>query len=329
MRHLSELTFFCQKETRANGPADSQKEFPLPPGGSFDMPPEEGNLKNIGSMATGARFCPRPMKIHPTALVSPHAQLGTHVEVGPFAIIEDHVTLGDDCVVQAHAILTNHVTLGDRNRIGYGTVIGAAPQDLAHNDSIISRVEIGNDNVFREYVTIHRGSKEASVTRVGHHNLLMTGAHLGHNCQIGDRNIIANNCLLAGYVTLGDDAVLGGGSVYHQNLRVGNMVMIRGGTAWSADIPPYTIGLVINTLVGLNSVGMRRKGISAEARKDVRRAYELVYRSGLNITQALAESESGEWAREARQFLDFIRTRSKRGICRARQSGAETAESGE
>lgn len=267
------------------------------------------------------------MNIHPTALVSSNAQLGANVEVGAYAIIEDHVTVGDDCVIQARAILTNHVTLGARNQVGYGSVIGSAPQDLSHDESIPSRVEIGNDNCFREYVTIHRGTARDSVTRVGNHNLLMTGAHLGHNCHLGDRNIVANNCLLAGHVTLGYDTVLGGGSVYHQNLRVGNMVMIRGGTAWSADIPPYTIGLVINTLVGLNTIGMRRKGLSAEVRKDVRQAYDLVYRSGMNITQALAEGESREWTPEAQQFLTFIRERGKRGICRAQRPSDELAHS--
>jgi len=263
------------------------------------------------------------MTIHPTSLVSPNAQLGANVEIGPFAIIGDGVILGNDCVVQAHAILTNDVSFGARNFIGYGTVIGSAPQDTAHNESISSRVEIGNDNVFREYVTIHRGTKEGSVTRVGNGNLFMTGTHLGHNCRIGDRNILANNCLLAGHVNLGNDAVLGGASVYHQHLRIGNMVMIRGGTAWSADIPPYTVGLVINTLVGLNSVGMRRKGLSAEARKSIRKAYNLIYRSGLNVTQALVASESEEWLLEAKEFLDFIRNRSKRGICRGQNLGKQ------
>lgn len=260
------------------------------------------------------------MTIHSTSLVSPNAQIGENVEIGPFAIVGDGVVLGNDCVVQAHAILTSDVSFGARNVIGYGAVIGSAPQDLSHRDSISSRVEIGDDNVFREYVTIHRGTKEGSVTRVGDGNLLMTGTHLGHNCRIGDRNILANNCLLAGHVSLGNDAVLGGGSVYHQHLRIGNMVMIRGGTAWSADIPPYTVGLVINTLVGLNSVGMRRKGLSAEARKSIRKAYDLIYRSGLNVTQALAECDSEEWLPEASEFVDFIRNRSKRGICRGQHS---------
>jgi len=211
-------------------------------------------------------------------------------------------------------------SLGARNSIGYGTVIGAAPQDFAHDESIQSSVVIGDDNDLREYVTIHRGTKPDTSTVVGNNNFLMTGVHLGHNCRLGDRNIIANNCLLAGYVEVADDVVFGGGAVFHQFLRVGRMVMIRGGTAWSADIPPYTTGLVINTLAGLNAIGMRRKGVSSPSRRDLKRAYQLIYRSGRNISQALEASQESEWEPEAREFLDFIRQTGKRGLCRARGS---------
>ena len=263
------------------------------------------------------------MNIHPTAIVSPKARLGANIEIGARAIIEDDVTIGDDCKIQANAVLTSRVTLGARNLIGYGAIIGAAPQDFAHDESIVSEVIIGDDNVLREYVTIHRGTKAGTVTRIGNGNLLMVGVHAGHNTEIGDRNVIANNCLLAGYVQLGDDVVLGGGAVFHQFIRIGNMAMVRGGTAWSKDIPPFTVGKIINVVCGINAIGMRRKGLSREARLDVKRAYNLVYRSGLNITQAVEQSRTMTWQPEAAYFLDFVATRSKRGLCAAR--GADAA----
>jgi UDP-N-acetylglucosamine acyltransferase len=262
------------------------------------------------------------LKIHPTALVGSKARLGENVEVGAYAIIEDHVVVGDDCTIQAHAILTDRVSLGARNFVGYGAVIGSAPQDFDHSHSITSEVVIGDDNTFREYVTIHRGTKDGSATHIGNRNFLMAGVHLGHNVRVGDRNVMANNCLLAGYVHVGDDAVFGGGSVFHQFLRVGDMSMIRGGTAWSKDIPPYTVGAIINTVCGINSVGMRRKGITTPARADVKRAYNLLYRSGLNVSQAIKESQTSDWSPEAGGFLRFVGDRSKRGLCNARGSSS-------
>jgi UDP-N-acetylglucosamine acyltransferase len=258
------------------------------------------------------------LKIHSTALVGSGVRLGENVEIGAYAIVEDGVVIGDDCTIQAHAILTNRVSLGARNFVGYGAVIGSAPQDFDHNQTISSEVSIGDDNTFREYVTIHRGTKEGSATQVGNHNLLMGGVHVGHNVRIGDRNVMANNCLLAGYVNVGDDVVLGGGAVFHQNIRVGAMAMIRGGTAWSKDIPPYTVGAIINTVCGLNAVGMRRKGVGSAARADVKRAYNLVYRSGLNISQAIEESRESEWEVESSLFLRFVEEKSRRGLCSAR-----------
>ncbi len=260
------------------------------------------------------------MKIHPTAIIDPGARLGENVEVGAYALIGDQVVVGDDCTIQAHAILTDRVTLGARNLVGFGAVLGSAPQDHAHGSEISSEVIVGNDNVFREYVTIHRGTADGSATRVGSKNLLMGGVHLGHNARIGDGNVVANNCLLAGYVHLGDDTVLGGGSVFHQHLRVGDMVMIRGGTAWSKDIPPFTVGKIINTVCGINAVGMRRKGIESDDRAAVKRAYQLLYRSGLNVSQALEKAGASDWGEAATRFLNFVAEKSPRGLCNARAS---------
>ena len=266
------------------------------------------------------------LNIHPTAIVSPGATLGERVFIGPSAIVEENVIIGDDCTIQAHAILTDHVTLGARNLVGYGAVIGSAPQDFGHNAETQSEVIIGDDNIFREYVTIHRGTAQGSATRVGNNNMLMAGAHLGHNTCIGNRTVIANNCLLAGYVEVGDDVVLGGGSVFHQFLRIGEMCMIRGGTAWSKDIPPFTVGQIINVVCGINAVGMRRKGVGSEARADVKRAYNLLYRSGLNIEQAIGQGKEIAWSEQAERFMKFVSHRTKRGLCSARGGSLDGAE---
>ncbi|HEY5814147.1 MAG TPA: acyl-ACP--UDP-N-acetylglucosamine O-acyltransferase [Terrimicrobiaceae bacterium] len=256
------------------------------------------------------------MKIHPTAVISPDATLGSGTYVGPYAIIEENVVIGDDCVVQAHAILTDHVTIGNGNFVGYGTVIGSAPQDFAHNESIRSDVKIGNGNTFREYVTIHRGSTEGTTTIIGDNNFLMSGVHIGHNVRLGNRTVIANNCLLAGHVDVQDEAVLGGGSVFHQFLRIGRTTMVRGGTAWSKDIPPFALGTRVNGLGGLNVIGMRRGGLDLQARLDVKRAFSLFYRSGLNFTQAIEHSMQRIWTKEAETFFAFVKTKSRLGLCR-------------
>jgi UDP-N-acetylglucosamine acyltransferase len=269
------------------------------------------------------------LNIHPTALVSPKAILGKHVEIGPYAVVEEGVTLGDECTVQAHAVLTSRVTLGKRNMIGYGAIIGSAPQDFGHAARIASEVIIGDDNTFREYVTIHRGTAEGSATRVGNGNLLMGGVHLGHNVSVGNRTVMANNCLLAGYVEAGDDVVLGGGAVFHQHLRIGKMCMIRGGTAWSKDIPPFTVGLIINVVCGINAVGMRRKGVGSAARADVKRAYNLLYRSGLNVEQAIEQGKNLSWSEQATTFMQFVSHRTKRGLCSARGGKIDRAEAEE
>jgi UDP-N-acetylglucosamine acyltransferase len=256
------------------------------------------------------------MKIHPTAFVDREAKLSEDVEIGPHATIGKGVTLGSGCVVQANAILEGLTTLGAQNFIGYGAVIGATPQDFAFRDTVSSEVRIGDGNTFREYVTIHRGTKEGSATLVGHNCYLMVGTHLGHNVRLGDNVVIANNCLLAGYVEVGDGAVLGGGTVFHQFLRIGPLAMVRGGTRFGKDIPPYVSADGENLLSGVNAIGLRRAGYSADIRMQIKRAFKLVYWSGINISQALEQARSTSWSPEAQVFFDFI-ANSKRGVCSA------------
>jgi UDP-N-acetylglucosamine acyltransferase len=254
------------------------------------------------------------MKIHPTATVSPSARLADNVEVGPHAVIGGDATIGDGCVIQAHAILESRVTLGTGNVVGYGAVIGAAPQDFAHTPEVSSEVRIGDNNRIREYVTIHRGTKEGSATTIGNGCFLMVGTHLGHNVTLADNVIITNNCLLAGYVDVGEAAVLGGGSVFHQFMRIGRRAMVAGSSSFNKDIPPFVTANFRNLLVGINVVGLRRGGFSAATRMEIKRAFKLVYRSGVRVREALEQAATSEWGPEAREFFDFIRA-SKRGTC--------------
>ncbi|MFZ0710137.1 MAG: acyl-ACP--UDP-N-acetylglucosamine O-acyltransferase [Terrimicrobiaceae bacterium] len=265
------------------------------------------------------------MKIHPTAIVSAQAELAGDVEIGAHAIIGDGVTLGAGCVVQAHAILEGRTTLGAANFVGYGAIIGTTPQDFAFRDTVSSEVRIGDRNTFREYVTIHRGTREGSATTVGNECYLMVGSHLGHNVKLGDNVVIANNCLLAGYVEIGSGAVLGGGTVFHQFLRVGPLAMVRGGTRFGKDIPPYVSADGENLLSGINAGGLRRAGFTPEVRMEIKRAFKLVYWSGINVTQALERAKDFTWAGEAQVFFDFIGS-SKRGVCGANRvpQGEET-----
>ncbi len=206
------------------------------------------------------------------------------------------------------------VHLGENNRFGPGTVIGGWPQDLSFQPSTHSRVEIGRNNVFREHCTIHRGTAEGSATTIGNDNFLMAGAHVGHNCRIGDGVIIANNCLLAGYVQIDDRAFLGGGSTFHQFMRVGRLVMVQGSSAFGKDIPPFLLAAERNYVFGLNVLGLRRAGFKAEEREEIKRAFKLLYRSGLNLQQALAQAAATEFGPVGREFFEFVAQAKKRGI---------------
>ncbi len=267
------------------------------------------------------------MRIHPTAIIEDGAQIGEDVEVGPYALIGPEVTLGNQCRVLSHAVITGRTFLGDRNVVGHGAVIGAPPQDFAYNEAMASSVRIGNGNTFREHVTIHCGTGQGGETVVGDDNFVMAGVHFAHNCVVGSRTVIANNCLLAGYVQIGDGAVLGGGTVFHQHLRVGRLAMVRGGTRFGKDIAPFTVADRDNLLAGLNVIGLRRAGLSSEVRMELKRVFKRLFRSGLNVSQALEALSGEEWGPEAREMIEFVRS-SRRGvsIARGRSSAPEDGD---
>jgi UDP-N-acetylglucosamine acyltransferase len=254
-------------------------------------------------------------RIHPTAIVDANAKIGADVQIAPFSIVGPHVTIGAKTVLQSHVVIEGEVITGEGNFIGHGAIIGAPPQDVSFSPERKTKVEIGNDNIIREYCTIHRGSADGSATKVGDRNFLMAGAHIGHNCIIGNDVIIANNCLLAGHVRVDDGAFLGGGSTFHQFMHIGRLVMVQGSSAFGKDLPPFVTAAERNAVFGLNSVGLRRAGFSAKDRNEIKTAFKLVYLSGLNIGQALENAATMNFGAAASEFLEFVANSKKRGIC--------------
>ena len=259
------------------------------------------------------------MNIHPTAIVDPKAQIGADVEIGPFCVIGAAV-IGDKCRIQAHAIIEGSVKMGAENLVGYGAVIGAVPQDLSFDPKTQSSVEIGNGNTIREYCTIHRGSAEGSATVIGDGNFLMVGNHLGHNCIIGNGVVMANDCLLAGYVRIDDRAFIGGGSRFHQGIRMGRLVMAEG--RFTQNLPPF-LSAAKNEVFGFNVVGMRRANFSGTERDEIKRAFKLLYRSGLNTKQALEKAAETEFGPVGREFFEFVANAGKRGIVQYARGGID------
>ena len=264
-------------------------------------------------------------KIHPTALVDPGARIGADIEIGPFSTIGPEVAIGDNTIVQSHVVIEGEVAIGGGNFIGHGAVIGAPPQDISFSPERKTRVEIGNENVIREYCTVHRGSPEGSATKIGDNNFLMAGAHLGHNCAIGDNVIIANNCLLGGHVRVDNGAFLGGGGVFHQHMRIGRLALTQGASGFSKDIPPFVIAAEINYVFGVNVIGLRRVGFSGRDRDEIKAAFKLLYTSGLNISQALEKAAAMELGAPAREFFAFVAAAGKRGICPLKRGANEVS----
>lgn len=251
------------------------------------------------------------MKIHPTALVDPGAQLGADVEIGPYSIIGAGAVMGEKCVIQSHVVIEGSVKMGAENFIGHGAIIGGMPQDLGFKPEIKSGIEIGNGNVIREHCTIHRSAAEGASTILGDKNFLMVGTHVGHDCRIGNGVVIANNSLLAGHVRIDDGTFVGGGSRFHQGIRLGRLVMAEG--RFTKNLPPFMIAAK-NQVFGINILGLRRAGLSQTERDEIKRAFKLLYRSGLNTKQALAKAAESEFGDIGREFFSFVVDAGKRGI---------------
>lgn len=252
-------------------------------------------------------------RIHPTALISAEAELAPDVQVGAYCIIEGKVRIGSGCVLRPRAYLIGPLVMGKGNHIYSNAILGERPQHLKYNDEATG-VEIGDGNTFRENVTVHRGTTHSWQTRIGNDNYFMVGAHVGHDCQIGNRCFLINNALLGGHCILHDGAYVSGNSGVHQFCRLGRLAFMSGCTAATKDIPPFIIEQGFNVVVGVNIVGMRRAGFTSEQISAIRRVYHIVYLQGLTLPNALrqVESELGH-VDVVREFVDFVR-QSKRGI---------------
>jgi UDP-N-acetylglucosamine acyltransferase len=263
------------------------------------------------------------VNIHHTAIVDPETKLGVNIEIGANVVIDGCVEIGDYSRIESHVVIEGDVRIGANNVIGHAAIIGTPPQDLSFSSDRKTSVQIGSDNVIRELCTIHRGSPDGSVTKIGDKNFLMTGAHVGHNCEIGNNVIIANNCLLGGHVRVADGAFLGGGCVFHQNISIGRLAITQGASAFSKDIPPFVIAAERNYVFGLNVIGLRRAGFSAQERDEIKAVFKLIYASGMNVSTALEKSKTITFGKAAREFLDFVANANKRGLCPLKRGADE------
>ena len=241
--------------------------------------------------------------IHPTAIIEPGAQLGAGCVIHPYAIVKRGAILGERVIVHPFA------------------VIGGDSQDLKFDPATESGVRVGDGTCIRESVTINRASSGGAQTEVGPHCLLMACSHVAHDCVVGRNVVIANGALLAGHVHVGDDAILGGAALFHQFMRVGEGVMVGGGTQMTLDLPPFTLAAGRDDVIGLNLIGLKRRGVPRATVMEIKKAFRAVYFATGNIVDvAAAALASGEYASpEARRFLEFFKD-SKRGFARARSA---------
>jgi UDP-N-acetylglucosamine acyltransferase len=253
-------------------------------------------------------------RIHPTAVISPDAEIAADVEIGAFAIIGEGCTIGAGCVIAPRATLERNVTLGRSVRVGIGTILGGAPQDLKYAGEETT-VEIDDDTVIREYATINRGTAHSFKTTVGKNCLLMSYVHIGHDCRIGDSVILSNVVQLAGHVAIEDKAIISGMSAVHQFARIGRHSFIGGMSRVSKDIPPFlkAVGSPVK-LYGLNTVGLQRAGMDEATILGLKRAYRLLFRSDLNLSQAIERVQSElEPLPEVKELVGFLEA-SDRGV---------------
>jgi len=252
-------------------------------------------------------------RIHPTAIVSAEAELAPDVVIGPYAVIEGAVKIGPGCIIKPYVHLIGPMTLGCNNQIYTGCIIGEAPQHLRYNNED-TRVEIGDNNVIREHVTIHRGTTQSYVTRIGNNNFLMAHSHVAHDCHLGNNCTLTNGALLGGHCVLADNVIVSGNAAAHQFVHMGRFAMLSGLSAATKDIPPFVVMQSFNVLCGVNVIGMRRAGIKTPNIDAVRKAFQILFRQGhtLPYSMAIVERDLGNFP-EAIEMIEFIR-HSARGV---------------
>ena len=255
-------------------------------------------------------------KIHPTALVHPDAELGEGVEIGPYSIVAGTVKIGDRTQVGAHAVIEGHTTIGEECEIFTGAVIGSVTQDKKY-DGGTSYLKIGDRNKIREYVTINPGTKEGTETVIGDNNLLMAYSHVAHDCVIHNHVVLANAATLAGHVLIEDRAIIGGLSGVHQFVRIGTLAIIGGCSKVVQDVPPFMMADGHPAQVhGINSVGLDRAGISKEDKNLIKKAYKILFRSGVAVKNGVAQIQKEiPLTPPIETLLRFLKD-SERGISR-------------
>ncbi len=257
------------------------------------------------------------MSIHPSAIISSKAKLAAGVVVGPFSVISDNVIIGADTKIGAHCVIEGNTTIGKNCEIFTGAVIGSRPQDLKFKGEKVF-LEIGNNNIIREYCTLNPGTAEGSKTIVGNDNLLMAYSHVAHDCRVGNGCVLANNSTLAGHVSIEDKAVIGGIVAIHQFVRIGMLAIIGGCSKVVQDIPPFsTCDGHPARVYGLNLIGLRRKGIAHDAITKIDQAFKLIFNSGLSVKHALERVEKEiEKTEEVIYLVNFVKS-SERGLTRS------------
>jgi UDP-N-acetylglucosamine acyltransferase len=257
------------------------------------------------------------MSIHPSAIISPQAKLAASVSVGPFSVISDNVIIGSDTKIGAHCVIEGNTTIGKNCAIFTGAVVGSRPQDLKFKNEKVF-LEIGDNNIIREYCTLNPGTGEGAKTEVGDNNLLMAYSHVAHDCRVGNGCVLANNSTLAGHVTIEDKAVIGGLVAIHQFVRIGMLAIIGGCSKVVQDIPPFsTCDGHPARVYGLNLIGLRRKGINHDAIKKIDQAFKLIFNSGLSAKHAVERVEKEiEKTEEIIYLINFVKS-SERGLTRS------------
>ncbi len=253
--------------------------------------------------------------IHPTAIVEEGARLHPSVAVGPFSLIEAGAEIGEGTVIESAVRIYGHARLGRHNRVCHGAVLGCEPQDLGFTPEKSRPLVIGDHNHFKEGVNLSRGIKSDGGTRVGHHNYLMAFAHIGHDCIVGDYNIFANTATLAGHAEVEHHVFLSGHVAVHQFCRVGAYTIVAGVSGVPQDVPPYVMADGHRAeIVGLNLIGLRRNGFDQSRRDRIKRAYRLIYKSGIPPSEALERLEAEQpLSEDVRRIVAFFRS-SQRGV---------------
>ena len=267
----------------------------------------------MSSMISWKSWRKNKVGIHKTAIVSKKAEIDTTADIGPYAIIEDGVKVGKNVKIFARAYICDGTEIGDGTEVHMGAVLGHTPQDLAFEGKK-TYLKIGNGNIIREYVTVHRGTKDGSSTIMGNKNFFMAHSHVGHNCCIGDNVIMANGALLAGYVNVEDQVFISGNVVVHQFCNIGKLAIAGGFTGINKDVPPYMAVRGESTVRSINLVGLRRAKFSNGVIGEIKKAFNLLYKSNLNTKQAVDEITKLKLGKEVEHILEFIKN-SKRGIC--------------